>query len=231
MASCRIRVRLGDGQPFQSVAWFQGTSDDAIREVIASGLGLSRAAEFVLEDASGFLVPCCNQLPGGSEYTIRLLPLAVPSSAAQSKDLARTPPTDAPAPRVQQLDGDHKQAAASLSKFERMSSHLANERTFLAWVRTAVAVAGLAVTFSELFSHPSRFPVMFWGGSVVCWAIGLATFVVGILRYRTVKLVLNKPREQITNRFGRTGMAYMIFGFGTFLVIMSAAYIAKLKYD
>jgi hypothetical protein len=49
-----------------------------------------------------------------------------------------------------------------MTKFERLTTHLANERTFLAWVRTSVSVIGLAVTYSSLASHED--PALFWSG-------------------------------------------------------------------
>ena len=108
-------------------------------------------------------------------------------------------------------------------QFERMSSHLANERTFLAWVRTAVSVAGLAVTFASL--APTHLPAVFWASSSYSWAVALGVFTVGVSRYHTIKEVLNRPKDAINQKFGRRGITFTIVSFGAFLVLCSVFYI------
>jgi uncharacterized membrane protein YidH (DUF202 family) len=116
-----------------------------------------------------------------------------------------------------------------MTKFERLTTHLANERTYLAWVRTAVSVIGLAVTYSSLASHHD--PAVFWAGCSFSWLTGLAVFVVGCARYYKVKKVLGLPKSAITNRFQRTGINYIVFMFGLFLAFMSGEYMSSLYRD
>mmetsp|Transcript_48244 Transcript_48244/g.135019 ORF Transcript_48244/g.135019 Transcript_48244/m.135019 type:complete len:274 (+) Transcript_48244:1020-1841(+) len=119
----------------------------------------------------------------------------------------------------------------NVTKFERMASHLANERTFLAWIRTAVSVAGLALTYSDFFHHPNNVPFFYWMSTLFSWGVCLATFFVGLSRYQRVKFVLNLPKTQITNRFGRTGITIIIASFSTFLVLLTIVYIDEVWRD
>jgi putative membrane protein len=114
-----------------------------------------------------------------------------------------------------------------LVKFERMASHLANERTFLAWVRTSVSVAGLAVTFSTTYYKPGLSTV-YWLGSLFSWCVGVYFFGTGVRRYWTVKSVLNRRKEDITNQWGRKGVGIVVALFGAFLALMSAMYVNDL---
>lgn len=116
-----------------------------------------------------------------------------------------------------------------MTKFERLSSHLANERTFLAWVRTAVAVAGLAVTYSSLASH--HHSSTYWGGCSFTWVTGLVVFVVGCSRYYKVKQILGLAKSEISERFHRTGINYIVVMFGIFLGLMSIEYLASCYRD
>lgn len=82
----------------------------------------------------------------------------------------------------------------------RARDHLANERTFLAWVRTAVAIVvfGFAIgrfsiamrQLTALSGHPLRTGgVSVWMGATSIMA-GVTLVVAGLLRYR-------KTREQL----------------------------------
>lgn len=67
---------------------------------------------------------------------------------------------------------------------------LANERTFLAYTRTALTLFVAGVTFVHFFES-------FWL-TVVGLAFvpaGLATFVVGVLRFRRVKVMIGRLNQ------------------------------------
>ncbi|HET7891643.1 MAG TPA: DUF202 domain-containing protein [Candidatus Sulfotelmatobacter sp.] len=83
----------------------------------------------------------------------------------------------------------------------RARDHLANERTFLAWVRTgaAIVVFGFAIgrfaiamrQLTALQGHPVRTVGMsVWIGSITIVA-GLALVVAGLVRYRKTRVQLD----------------------------------------
>src|ERR1700744_3525027 len=85
------------------------------------------------------------------------------------------------------------------------SDHLANERTFLAWIRTSIALMGfgfVVVKFSlfvrqlslAVGAHPVTPPTGFSGIIGMCLvAVGALTALIGYLRYRRIeKQLLNQ---------------------------------------
>jgi len=114
----------------------------------------------------------------------------------------------------------------------RARDHLANERTFLAWVRTSVAIVvfgfaigRFAIALRQLTAfegHPSKatgFSV--WMGTISILA-GVALVVAGLVRYRTTRAQLDEGRFQpagfivdlvtiLTAAFGLALAGYLIF--------------------
>jgi putative membrane protein len=114
----------------------------------------------------------------------------------------------------------------------RARDHLANERTFLAWVRTSVAIVvfGFAIgrfaialrQLTALQGHPSKttgFSV--WMGTISIVA-GVAMVVAGLARYRKTRAQLDEGKFQpagfvvdlvtiLTVLFGLALAGYLIF--------------------
>ena len=223
--------------------WFVGTTDMAIDRAIRSALDLPDAAKFRMVDVDGFIVPICAQLPGG-DYRV-LVDVAsqehqresesstgqwVPTTRGISLGLStsvRQGMSEFKEPLLEGRDSTMQQQSVleeRLTKFERMTSHLANERTFLAWVRTAVSVAGLAITFSTEFYRPNL-SNLYWVGSIFAWLVGISFFGSGVNRYWTVKDVLNRRKEDITNNWGRKGISTVVVLFGVLLALVSALFV------
>jgi putative membrane protein len=227
-----------------------------MNDLVNAAVGLPLGSSIILKDDEGFLVPVTAHLAEGLEYTVVEVP-CLPGRRRKSEVLVGEEQTmsvtksllhgptdhDLREPFIGQREREEGHPTSSspadpplglsiedrLTKFERMSSHLANERTFLAWVRTTMSVAGLAVTYSSLSPHHN--PAIFWSGSSFAWAVGLAVFCVGVSRYHTVKEVLNLPKHEITNRFGRRGIMLVVLLLGAFLALMTAIYLSSLYSD
>lgn len=112
---------------------------------------------------------------------------------------------------------------------DRARDHLANERTFLAWLRTGVAVIvfGFAIgRFSAMLREvtlPSGtvvgMGVSVWFGTVAV-AGGVVLTLVGLLRYRQTRRQLDAGRFEPAGRFiDATGLVTAVFG------ILMAAYL------
>ena len=85
-------------------------------------------------------------------------------------------------------------------KLDRASDHLANERTFLAWVRTGVAfvvfgfaIGRFAIAIRQFFKLEGRPPattgVTVWFGTTAIIA-GVVLTLAGLLRYRRTRAQL-----------------------------------------
>ena len=253
----RVTISLKNSSPVK-VAWPYGCSDERVEEAICMAVGCSRNRILLVDPTDGSLIPACSQLPAGSTFKLTTFfdgSAAIhgggistaasgrcrgePETQAQRRTEESTPVT--PPTTVADLSQpllfespetmtDIRRLEDRLIKFERMSSHLANERTFLAWIRTTVSVAGLAVTFTELFTEPRNRGFFFWAGSTFAWMVGVAVFSIGVSRYQTVKAVLNMPKNAISNRFGRVGIIFISTSFAAFLCALTAAYMLALYY-
>ncbi|WP_035323614.1 YidH family protein [Peribacillus kribbensis] len=72
---------------------------------------------------------------------------------------------------------EEKEQQTTDSKY--IQQHLANERTYLAWVRTSITIIGVGFLITNLhFSTPSTLSFM---GDVLAQVIGISSIAVGIL--------------------------------------------------
>jgi putative membrane protein len=104
--------------------------------------------------------------------------------------------------------------------------HLANERTFLAWVRTSVSLMGFGVVIAKL-----RFLVVMGTGSQTLnphggarsTLLGLAFAIVGLLTLLFAFLHFNQTRQAIdANSFHASGRVILIFASLLFLLGLTA---------
>ncbi|KAL0578582.1 hypothetical protein V5O48_003432 [Marasmius crinis-equi] len=104
--------------------------------------------------------------------------------------------------------------------------HLASERTFLAYVRTSLAIASTGVALVQLFTiasksvstQPDQFSfsptakrVQKWARplGVVTVSLGIAVLLIGVLRYFTVQNALVKGKFPVA-RFLVAGIAFVL---------------------
>ena len=89
----------------------------------------------------------------------------------------------------------------------RMSTHLANERTLLAWLRTSAAFFSIGLAFAKVDAFQDDV------ASVVFVLTGMLTFAVGCLRYYTVKGVLETKDSDFKSAqgFSRVGASRLLF--------------------
>jgi len=137
------------------------------------------------------------------------------STRASSMDKAAGPP----------LAPDESNFRSSLLKFERINAHLANERTWLAWIRTAVSVLGCSFSFLGIAN--SSAPVAAWA----CVGLGCgfvvatcATFYTGWSRYKQVKFLLSQRLEDLNENFDRLGVGYQSRLLGMLFFLTSILY-------
>ncbi|CAN0067004.1 unnamed protein product [Ascophyllum nodosum] len=123
--------------------------------------------------------------------------------------------------------GGAKEFRGELLKFERVNAHLANERTWLAWVRTALSVLGVALSLLSLMDDMGTvamdsLALVLGVAFVVCT---LFTYMTGWLRYTRVKKVLTWTSDQVKGSFGRFGLQYFTRFLGVSLVLTVPLYL------
>lgn len=82
-----------------------------------------------------------------------------------------------------------KPRRASNNQGSHARDHLANERTFLAWVRTALGLAGLGVLLAKLVDSEG---IMAEVAGLAMIAFGAGSLVYGAVRYDRVRRLLDE---------------------------------------
>jgi putative membrane protein len=239
MSSKSIVIVTPQGQE-ASVSWFEGTTGTEIRAAIAACAGLSPGMPFNLTTASGdsgeaTVVVVSPSMPDRSRFNVvqyaspgirRRVGRASSSSTPVERDgvvalfseggaESRSEQADIPLMSVGMPDefanGDTEWS--NILKFERISSHLSNERTWLAWVRTTVAILGLSLAYLKLQDWAGdKSMSVYTIGSLISGA-GLLTFALGADRYYKVKHALETRQPEASfHRLGIWGLV-LIFVF------------------
>lgn len=73
---------------------------------------------------------------------------------------------------------------------ENFTEHAANERTFLAWVRTAVAIVGFGIVAARIGAVPGNN----WANVLILGA-GALVVLLAYMRMRVVRNRINSPRR------------------------------------
>eukprot|EP01127_Copromyxa_protea_P013772 TRINITY_DN3729_c0_g1_i1.p1 TRINITY_DN3729_c0_g1~~TRINITY_DN3729_c0_g1_i1.p1 ORF type:complete len:181 (+),score=37.69 TRINITY_DN3729_c0_g1_i1:52-594(+) len=104
------------------------------------------------------------------------------------------------------------QAQKELLKFSRMTTHLANERTLLAWIRSSVALFGLGMLFVKVQGIED----LVVGNILMSMAV--LTLGIGSVRYFALKRGLEDPEIRA---FQRVGIKYYaVLCTGVFLGVL-----------
>jgi len=191
------------------VAWYPGTSDAAMRDTIKETLQLPPDLQVVLLHEDGAIVAVNQHLPDG-------LRLRVEHRSSSNSAVVEDPKGPQPMTNATSFRGE-------LLKFERINAHLANERTWLAWVRTALSTLSCAFAFLSLSSSGYYGVLVYVLGSLFCLCV-IFVYVTGWLRYTRVKLILGLSFNEMKNRFDRVGVTWVARILGTLFVCTSIMY-------
>ena len=113
-----------------------------------------------------------------------------------------------------------------LLKFDRLSAHLANERTWLAWVRTTLSLLSIAFTVRGEMSSAKNsgwMTTLFVVGcaTIICVEI---TYFTGWVRYHKVKAVLQTESLALQPKLGRFKLKLQTYSTFAVLVAIALAY-------
>ncbi|CAM9259694.1 unnamed protein product [Ectocarpus sp. 12 AP-2014] len=237
-----------------AVSWFAGASDEAITRTIEIALGLPRGTPAVVRDPEdGSALAVSDSLPDGLTVDATAVPAGSGGDgdrrraesggngfygrgeSGNNNNSDAKPAHDAAGGIGGGSDGGvgggggggaAHEFRGELLKFERVNAHLANERTWLAWVRTALSVLGVALSLisltDDMGSRTMDSTAMALGVAFV--ACTLFTYMTGWLRYTRVKEVLTWTGSQVKGRFGRFGLKYFTWFLGASLVLTVPVY-------
>lgn len=80
---------------------------------------------------------------------------------------------------------------------EKLQDHTSNERTYLAWIRTAIAIAGFGVLIEKLPSTPNNT----WAGTALV-ILSAALVLLSSLRFLVIRKQIDEQRIDRAS-FGR----------------------------
>lgn len=118
------------------------------------------------------------------------------------------------------MGNDRAKAIANLPSEESkyIQQHLANERTFLAWVRTAIAIMGVGFLVTNL--HSSMIDKLTTRGDMLAKVIGLASVGLGVLTVLMSMIVYFKKIHSINNQTFVSSKTY-ILTLSTIIIIIA----------
>lgn len=90
-----------------------------------------------------------------------------------------------------------------------IQQHLANERTYLAWIRTAIAIGGVGFLVTNLHFNPAS-EVSDWADKTVT-AIGYLSVVLGIFTLVFSTISYLRKRKQINEQTFESSHAMVVF--------------------
>jgi putative membrane protein len=87
---------------------------------------------------------------------------------------------------------------------ERVREHLANERTYLAWMRSAISLMGFSLVIMRLrYSQTPQtpHPGNSWELSLVFTLVGLVTALLSTQHYFAVRYAINSNTQETSSRW------------------------------
>ncbi|WP_064093287.1 YidH family protein [Rossellomorea aquimaris] len=114
------------------------------------------------------------------------------------------------------------------SEFKYIQQHLANERTFLAWIRTAIAIIGIGfLTTSLHYNSPQSNPLqdkISLAISGVSLIIGLSVIIGSTMNYYRTRKHINSQTYTSADKFVK-----MVAAVATIILLFVTIYFLSMK--
>jgi uncharacterized membrane protein YidH (DUF202 family) len=201
----KLRVH-GNGMDVQwfDVKWFgvQLVTDAAVRSLVTKALGLPAGTDLVCRHScDGSVVALGAAIPDGLLLDVHVSMTGCRVAGAFKKQLI---------------------------KFENIQAHLANERTWLAWVRTSLSALSVAFSLLTLVGDSRESwlaVVLFILGSGFVVSVFTA-FVTGWLRYARIRDVLMLTKREMPAHLHRIGVRHQARLIGILFILLTATYLS-----
>ncbi|WP_462409424.1 YidH family protein [Neobacillus sp. Marseille-QA0830] len=109
--------------------------------------------------------------------------------------------------RKQSITAKNQQQPTLDSKY--IQQHLANERTYLAWIRTSITIMGVGFLITNL--HFSTLTIKVYMADILAKVIGLASIVIGLLALFLTTVSYFKKGYDINNQTFRFSRSMVVF--------------------
>jgi len=112
--------------------------------------------------------------------------------------------------RKRSINSENIQLQSIDSKY--IQQHLANERTYLAWIRTSITIMGVGFLITNL--HFSTLTIKINMADILAKVVGLTSIVVGIIALIFTTISYFKKGKEINNqtfRFSKIMVVYLSF--------------------
>mmetsp|Transcript_10092 Transcript_10092/g.13156 ORF Transcript_10092/g.13156 Transcript_10092/m.13156 type:complete len:331 (+) Transcript_10092:16-1008(+) len=116
---------------------------------------------------------------------------------------------------------DNERFRLNYLKLERINAHLANERTYLCWIRTALTL--LSIFFSLYVSGAVSGAAFWFIGGVFGMVIPIICYT-GYIRYHALYIFLEMSYSEMMPYIGKAGVQEAFFLMGVTLVIACTSY-------
>lgn len=196
------------GERSVEVGWYGGrqVSDSQVRSLALKALGLPSGVDLICKDPrDGSVVALCAALPSGVTLDVETSTTGRKATGAFRKEMI---------------------------KFENIAAHLANERTWLAWVRTALSALSVAFSLLTLVGDSEKAwlsVMLFCLGSGFIVSVFTA-FVTGWLRYARVRDVLMLAKREVPTHLHRVGVSHQARYMCLLFVGLTVTYLAGGSY-
>lgn len=184
------------------VGWYGPVSDAQVQSLAIKTLGQPPGMDLIYRDPRDrSVVALCGVLPSGLILDVEM--------RATSRGVTGT-------------------FRKQLIKFENIQAHLANERTWLAWVRTSLSALSVAFSLLTLVEYSkkawlSAMLFLLGGGFIISV---FTTFVAGWLRYARVRDVLMLAKREVPTHLHRIGISHQARFLCILFVILTIIYLA-----
>lgn len=179
-------------------------NDGEIKSLMLKALGLSPGIDLICRDPRDkSVVALCSALPSGLALNVEIRATGRNTGAFRKQ----------------------------LIKFENIQAQLANERTWLAWVRTALSALSVAFSLLTLVGDNGNSWVatmLFLLGSGFILSV-FTTFVTGWLRYARIRDVLMLAKREVPTDLHRVGVSHQAQFLCLLFVFLTIVYFCEAR--